>query len=67
MQTIELRSDNAAGVTPEILAAIAAANEGSALAYGGDPLTAELETEVRRVFEHPSARAFPADEQEGRE
>jgi threonine aldolase len=57
--TIELRSDNAAGVTPEVLAAIAAANSGSALAYGGDPLTAELEHVVRRVFEHPTARAFP--------
>jgi threonine aldolase len=56
---IELRSDNAAGVTPEILAAVAAANTGSALAYGGDPLTAELEEVVRRVFEHPAARAFP--------
>jgi threonine aldolase len=57
--TIELRSDNAAGVTPEILAAIAAANAGSALAYGDDPLTADLQAVVRRVFEHPTARAFP--------
>ena len=56
---VELRSDNAAGVTPEIFAAVAAANTGSALAYGGDPLTSELEAVVRRVFEHPSARAFP--------
>ena len=59
MPTIELRSDNAAGVTPEILDAIAAANAGSALAYGGDPLTSALEHVVRRVFEHPTARAFP--------
>jgi threonine aldolase len=56
---IELRSDNAAGVTPEILTAIATANAGSALAYGGDPLTTELEAVVRQVFEHPRARAFP--------
>ena len=33
-------SDNSAGVHPEILAAIAAANVGHALAYGADPWTA---------------------------
>jgi threonine aldolase len=56
---IELRSDNAAGVAPEILAAIADANAGSALAYGADELTARLEASVRQVFEHDSARVFP--------
>jgi threonine aldolase len=56
---IELRSDNAAGVAPEILAAIEAANAGSALAYGGDDLTAHLQDVVRDVFEHPTARVFP--------
>jgi threonine aldolase len=59
LRVIELRSDNAAGVTPEILAAIGAANAGSALAYGGDALTAELEAVVRRGFEHATARVFP--------
>jgi threonine aldolase len=58
-RVIELRSDNAAGVAPEILAAVQAANTGSALAYGGDDLTAELHEVVRTVFEHPSARVFP--------
>jgi len=56
---IELRSDNAAGVAPEILAAVEAANTGSALAYGGDELTAHLQEVVREVFEHPTARVFP--------
>jgi threonine aldolase len=56
---IELRSDNAAGVAPEILAAIAEADVGSALAYGGDELTARLHEIVREVFEHPTARVFP--------
>jgi threonine aldolase len=56
---IELRSDNAAGVAPEILAAVQAANTGSALAYGGDDLTAHLQDVVRQVFEHPDARVFP--------
>jgi threonine aldolase len=56
---IELRSDNAAGVAPEILAAVQAANTGSALAYGGDDLTTDLQDVVRTVFEHPTARVFP--------
>jgi threonine aldolase len=56
---IELRSDNTAAVAPEILAAIEAANTGTALAYGGDDLTARLQDVVREVFEHPTARAFP--------
>jgi threonine aldolase len=56
---IELRSDNAAGVAPEILAAVQVANTGSALAYGGDDLTAHLHDVVREVFEHPTARVFP--------
>ncbi len=56
---IELRSDNAAGVAPQILEAVARANAGSALAYGGDPLTEELEGLVRSVFEHDGARVFP--------
>lgn len=56
---IELRSDNAAGTAPEILAALAAADVGSALAYGADAVTAQLEEKVRAVFEHPTARVFP--------
>ena len=56
---IELRSDNAAGVAPEILAAVQAANTGSALAYGADDVTADLQDVVRTVFEHPTARVFP--------
>jgi threonine aldolase len=59
VRVIELRSDNAAGVAPEILAAVQAANTGSALAYGGDDLTAHLQDVVRTVFEHPTARVFP--------
>ncbi|HET8756816.1 MAG TPA: beta-eliminating lyase-related protein, partial [Solirubrobacteraceae bacterium] len=51
-------SDNHAGVHPEVMEAIAAANEGHAAAYGGDPWTARA---VQRFREHfgPSARAFP--------
>ena len=56
---IELRSDNAAGVAPEILAAIIGANTGSALAYGADEWTERLRDTVRAVFEHPEAEVFP--------
>jgi threonine aldolase len=59
MTEIELRSDNAAGVAPEILEAVAGANTGSALAYGDDAVTAQLEAVVRNVFEHRTARVFP--------
>jgi len=56
---IELRSDNAAGVAPEILAAVGDANTGSALAYGDDDWTRQLRDKVREVFEHPLAEVFP--------
>ena len=59
MDTIELRSDNAAGAAPEILLALSAANTGSALAYGDDDWTAQLGETVRRVFEQPEASVFP--------
>ena len=54
-----MRSDNAAGVAPQLMAALAATNVGSALAYGDDEVTAELQATVRDVFEHPTARTFP--------
>lgn len=59
MDPIEFRSDNAAGVAPEIMQAMVDANTGTAIAYGADHLTATLEARVREVFEHDSARVFP--------
>jgi threonine aldolase len=59
MAPIEFRSDNTAAVAPAILAAVVAANTGSAIAYGADALTARLQETVRAVFEHPGARVFP--------
>ena len=56
---IELRSDNAAGVAPQILAALAAANTGSALAYGGDSWTEELREVVAEAFGAPDVAVFP--------
>jgi threonine aldolase len=56
---IELRSDNAAGVAPELMQAIAAANVGSALAYGDDEITHRLRDTVAEVFEHPDVMVYP--------
>jgi threonine aldolase len=58
-ERIEFRSDNAAGVAPEILAAVGEANTGSALAYGGDAWTARLEARAAEVFEFDGVRVFP--------
>jgi threonine aldolase len=51
-------SDNHAGVHPEVLAAVAAANEGHAAAYGGDPWTERAAARFREHF-GPRARTFP--------
>lgn len=47
---ISFGSDNHAGVHPEVMAAIAEANAGSAPAYGADPWTARLREVVRAEF-----------------
>ena len=46
-------SDNAAGVAPEVLAALAAANTPAALAYGADRWTEQLTMQVRELFGAP--------------
>lgn len=43
-------SDNYAGVHPEILAALAAANDGHAVSYGADPWTARAEAVLGEHF-----------------
>ena len=48
-------SDNAAGIAPEILAAIARANDGAALAYGNDDWTKRVEARFAEIFEHDVA------------
>lgn len=50
-------SDNQAGAHPDVLAAIAAANEGHAPSYGADEVTARVEDLFRRHF-GDDARAF---------
>lgn len=51
-------SDNTEAAAPEMLEALRAANEGTALPYGEDELTAQLHTEMARVFEREVA-VFP--------
>jgi threonine aldolase len=48
-------SDNAAGIAPEILAAIAQANAGAALAYGQDDWTKRVEQKLAQLFEREVA------------
>ncbi|GIH23207.1 threonine aldolase [Acrocarpospora phusangensis] len=52
-------SDNHAGVHPDVMAAIAAANVGDAVAYGADPWTRDMEAAFRTAFgEHTTAYAM---------
>lgn len=44
-------SDNIAGAAPEIVAALLRANEGSAVSYGGDEITARLKERFSAFFE----------------
>ena len=50
-------SDNAAGAHPQVMAALVAANEGHALAYGSDTWTAEAKGRFRDLF-GPASEAF---------
>jgi threonine aldolase len=54
----ELGSDNYAGVHPEVLAALAAANEGHVAGYGADPYTEHLQHVLRGHF-GADATAYP--------
>src|SRR5712671_5338449 len=54
-ELMNFASDNAVGVAPEILAAIAAANDGAALAYGNDAVTRRVEQRFAELFEHDVA------------
>ncbi|MDQ3758635.1 MAG: beta-eliminating lyase-related protein, partial [Actinomycetota bacterium] len=53
----DFASDNHAPVHPDVLEAVAAANEGHAASYGGDPWTAQAEALFRRHLGE-KARAF---------
>jgi threonine aldolase len=51
-------SDNYAPVHPEVMAAIVAANDGAAVSYGDDPVSARLQERATEVFGE-RARIFP--------
>ena len=51
-------SDNAGPAHPQIIEALAKANEGYAMGYGADPIMAEVRTRLRDVFEAPEAEVF---------
>ncbi len=51
----QFASDNNAGICPEALAALAAANGGHATAYGDDDWTRRASDAIRRVFETDAA------------
>ncbi|MBA2965025.1 MULTISPECIES: threonine aldolase family protein [Ramlibacter] len=53
-----LRSDNTAGVDPQVLAALAACNEGDMPGYGDDEHSRRLDGEFGALFEH-DVRVFP--------
>ena len=55
---MDFTSDNAWGVAPEIMTALADANQGSAASYGADEATARLQSLMSDVFEH-EVEVFP--------
>ena len=57
-QRIHFGSDNYAGVHPEVLEAIAAANGGHVAGYGDDPYTERLQAVIRDIFGQDAA-AYP--------
>jgi len=57
-EPLDFRSDNVASVAPEIMAALAAANSGTATSYGKDDLSAALDRRFTQLFGR-EARVFP--------
>ena len=51
-------SDNAGPAHPDVLTALAKANEGYTNSYGTDPIMDEVRTRVRDIFEAPEAEVF---------
>lgn len=52
-------SDNCSGVHPEILEAIARANQEHSFPYGADDVTCELENRVKEIFNFEKLKVFP--------
>ena len=63
---VNLRSDNVAGVAPQVMAALVAANHGTDASYGADRTTAALQEQFSdlfgtRCFVHPVATGTAAN------
>jgi threonine aldolase len=58
MTTIDFRSDNTHGCSPEIAAALARAGEGTLSSYGRDEITARVAARCAEIFEH-DVEVFP--------
>jgi threonine aldolase len=52
---LDFTSDNVTGASPEVLAALAAANAGTVASYGADPLSEVLMRRAAELFERPVA------------
>ncbi len=52
---MDFASDNASGASPQVMAAIVAANSGFAPAYGADPWTLAAERRLAEIFERDCA------------
>lgn len=57
-RNLDFRSDNVAGVAPEVLTALTVAAQGSDAAYGADAITARLQARLAELFAH-DASVFP--------
>jgi threonine aldolase len=55
---MDFRSDNVAGVAPQIIEAVIAANQGRSTSYGADDITGRVEARLCEIFER-EVRAFP--------
>lgn len=55
---MQFASDNTAGASPAVMAALARANTGAAPAYGADPWTRAVETRLSALFEREVAVAL---------
>ena len=58
IQTLEFRSDNCGRAAPEIIEALAQANQGCVIGYGADHLTLKLNNTLSEIFE-TKVRVFP--------
>tara|TARA_R110002072_G_scaffold22507_12_gene78992 strand:- start:3162 stop:4220 length:1059 start_codon:yes stop_codon:yes gene_type:complete len=52
-------SDNVTGASPEVMAALLAANDDSAMPYGNDPWSARVTEKLHEIFENDAILVYP--------